>query len=250
VKDAPLSEPALHKSDQAAALELVHHVAQAWQRHLDQRLVGIYLVGSLAHGGYSGRYSDIDVALIAEGLLDFSELDRVNREAATHSAPLAARLSVFWTNSGFLSGRFPPLDRIDYLDHAVPVLERRHVIPARPTLSEIRAYLRAEPFKSWSEAVLRFNSLEELAVEDHKRYLRALLYPARFLYSWETGNVASNDHAVAYLEERKLVGSELDIIARALRCRIDGGDPSPLFSERTRLLRLLDICAERVTQRG
>jgi hypothetical protein len=95
---------------------------------------------------------------------------------------------------------------------------------------------------------LRFSSLKELAVDDYKRYLRTLLYPARFLYSWETGNVASNDDAVAHLEERNLVGSELDIVARALKCRIQGSDPLPLFSERTRLLRLLDICAERAAQ--
>jgi hypothetical protein len=54
-----------------------------------------------------------------------------------------------------------------------------------------------------------------LAPDDHKRYLRTLLYPARLLYSWKTGNVASNDDTVAYIESRNLVGGEVDLIARA-----------------------------------
>jgi len=54
---------------QAAAVEFAHDVAQFWDRQLGQRLFGIYLIGSLAHGGFSARYSDIDMALIAEGRL-------------------------------------------------------------------------------------------------------------------------------------------------------------------------------------
>jgi hypothetical protein len=54
---------------QAAAVEFAHDVAQFWDRQLGQRLFGIYLIESLAHGGFSARYSDIDMALIAEGRL-------------------------------------------------------------------------------------------------------------------------------------------------------------------------------------
>ena len=233
-------------SAHAAAVDFARHVAGLWDRHLGQRLVGVYMLGSLAHGGYAARYSDIDVGLITEQSLASGELDLVHGKAAAYSATLAPRLSLFWTDQTFASGRFPPLDRIDYLDHAVTLIERRRVSPSRPTLSEVRAYLGAEPFRRWSQEVVRLSALDELTAADHKRYLRALLYPARFLYSWETGNVASNDAAVAFVQDRALARSEVDIIVQALRCRNEGRDPLPLFPERSRLPRLLDICKGRI----
>jgi hypothetical protein len=235
-------KPSVHEPVPASVAAFVRHVAELWERHLRQRLAGIYLIGSLAHGGYSPRYSDIDMALITEAPLAAGEVDLVNEKAALHSAFFSERLSLFWADENFSAGRFPPLDRIDYLDHRVPLLERRRAMPARPALREVRSYLGAEPLRNWSQQAMRFSSLEALAVDDHKRYLRALLYPARFLYSWETGKVASNDDGVAYIEESNLIGSDIDIVARALRCRNDGGDPSPLFCERQRLLRLVSVC--------
>jgi hypothetical protein len=110
-----------------------------------------------------GGYSDIDVLLIAEAL-ESDELEVLSKQVTVHSSALAARLSLFWADSRFMVARFPPLDRIDYLDHAVSLVEQRHVVPARPTLSEVRAYLRAEPLRSWSQSVLRFSTLEEFAI--------------------------------------------------------------------------------------
>jgi hypothetical protein len=183
------------------------------------------------------------MALIAEEPLASGELDLVRRKVATHSAPLAARLSLFWTDQYFSVGRFPPLDRVDYIDHAVTLRERRHVCPIRPTLAEIRNYLGAEPFRNWSQQVLRLSALAELTIDDHKSYLRALLYPARFLYSWETGTMGSNDEAVAFLQGRTS-GFDLGLIMGALNCRNQGKDPQPLFSERSKLLQHHDICRQ------
>ena len=230
---------------QAAAVEFAHDVAQFWDRQLGQRLFGIYLIGSLAHGGFSVRYSDIDMALIAEGRLWPGEIYLVNRKAAKRSATFSSRLSLFWANQYFSAGRFPPLDRVDYIDHAVAILERRRVRPARPTLTEIRIYLRAEPFRKWSQEVHFFSSLSRIAIGDHKRYLRALLYPARFLYSWETGAIGSNDEAVAFLQNRA-AEIDTDLILCALRCRNQGDDPQPLFVERSILLQLREMCKERI----
>jgi predicted nucleotidyltransferase len=232
-------------SDRAAALAFTRELAKLWERQLGQRLVGIYLIGSLAHGGFSARYSDIDVALIAEGMLDADDLDLLHRAAAQQSAVLAAKLSLFWTDRSFSVGRFPLLDRIDYLDHAVALAERRRVRPPHPTLAEVRLYLAAEPFRKWSEEARRLHALDRLAPGDRKPYLRALLYPARFLYSWMTGAMGSNDAAVAFLRDR-IPELDLDLIARALDCRNRGDDPDPLFSERSKLTGLLDICRRRL----
>jgi predicted nucleotidyltransferase len=229
---------------QAAATEFAEAVAQSWLGQIGPRVTGIYLIGSLAHGGFSARYSDIDVALITETLLGAGEIDVIRGSIAGDREALTSRLSVFWTDRGFSGGRFPPLDRIDYLDHAVRLFEREHICPARPELGEIRSYLAAEPFCKWREEVERLSSLDELTARDHKRYLRALLYPARFLYSWETGRITSNDEAVAFLQRRAPAGLDLDIIGRALECRNSGNDSHELFGERGKLRGLRNACAQ------
>jgi predicted nucleotidyltransferase len=230
-------------SGQAEAAEFANEVAHLWKHQLGQRLVGVYLIGSLAHGGFSARYSDIDMALIAEGQLEPSEFNSVNRKAAERSAGFFSRLSLFWADQLFSVGRFPLLDKVDYIDHAVPLLESRRVYPVRPALTEIRTYLREEPFRNWSKEAQFFSALSQLTVDDHKRYLRALLYPARFWYSWETGAIGSNDRAVTYLQGRA-VDIDIDLILRALFCRNQVDDPRSLFSERSKLLHLYDRCKQ------
>jgi hypothetical protein len=242
VKRDRVLAPSAHRPIEGGVIAFVHRVAALWDHCLGERLAGVYLIGSLAHGGYSARYSDIDIAVVADDVLSSGEIDTVHADVAAHSAELAARYSLFWADAKFSAGRFPPLDRLDYLDHAVPLLERRQLEPERPSLAEIRGYLSGEPLRHWSQQVIRLSALADLGIDDQTAYLRALLYPARFLYSWETGNVASNDRAVAYVGRHDFLGPDIDIVARALRCRNDGSDPGLLFSERQRLLRLLEIC--------
>jgi predicted nucleotidyltransferase len=220
---------------QAAASAFARGLAQRCQQRFGEKILGIYLIGSLAHGGFGARYSDIDLALVVEDQLTADELDLIRHEAAAESRTLAPMLSLFWGDRDFRIGRFPPLDRVDLIDHAVALFERERLRPARPTRQQIRSYLRGEPLRNWSEQVVRLAALEMLAAEDHKRYLRALLFPARFLYSWETGAIASNDAAVGFLESRANTELDLDLIKRALRCRNQGNDPDALFPERWKL---------------
>jgi predicted nucleotidyltransferase len=226
-----------------AAREFVTRVARSWSDRLGPRLLGVYFIGSLAHGGFSARYSDIDVAAIVTDPLAPAELDAMREAARAQSIELAARLSIFWADRTFTVGRFPPLDRIDLIDHAVPVIERRRVRPARPSLDDIRHYLGGQPFAAWTEQVRHFANAAALDGADHKPYVRALLYPARLLYSWETGAMASNDAAVAFLARTPVAGLDLDLVGRTLACRRAGRDPDELFAERAKLLRQHEACA-------
>jgi hypothetical protein len=244
------AQPPAHAIVPGDVSDFVRDLAALWDRQLGKDLAGVYLIGSLAHGGYSTRYSDIDVALIVERPLAGAELDRINKGAVLRSAALASKVSLFWTDAKFSAGRFPILDRIDYLDHAVPLLERRHVAPVPPTLRQVHAYLRAEALDRWSRQVARFAALDDLVSSDYRTYLRTLLYPGRFLYSWETGHVASNDDAVVYVGRRNLFGADYNVVARALRCRNDGDDPASLFSERGTLPRLLSICTKHAREKS
>jgi predicted nucleotidyltransferase len=229
-------------SSRAAAINFAHNVADFWKRRLGERLIGVYLIGSLAHGGFSSRYSDFDIAVIAEDPLTPEDCARVSERASAVSAELAPKLSLFWTNRPFSAGRFPPLDRLDLIDHGIAVIEREHVRPLRPTLNEIRTYLGAQALQNWSRQAEILSALPELTDANHKAYLRALLYPARFAYSWMTAAMGSNDDAVAWLRSQAAAGLDVDLIERALHCRNQDRDPDHLFAERSKLLLQRDAC--------
>jgi len=205
-------------------------------------LLGVYLLGSLAHGGLSRRYSDIDLAFIAEDAPSSVAFEDMQAHAAARSPELASKLSLFWTDRRFSVGRFPLLDRIDYLDHEKPLAERVRVRPARPSPKQIRSYLHGAPFENWRRAAQRFECLDRLPANERKAYLRVLLYPARFAFSWITGRVASNDDAVDFVCERRPLGLDTDLIGRALQCRLSDSDPDPLFEARTVLPQQVEAC--------
>jgi predicted nucleotidyltransferase len=231
------------------AVDFARRLVPYWQAALGTELIGTYLIGSLAHGGFSRRYSDIDTAVVTEAGLAPQLIDRLRSAAAALSADWGPKISVFWTDRPFSVGRFPPLDRIDYLDRPVVLTERERVRPARPTLEEIRGYLCGAPFANWADRCRQFAAADALDPRDRKAYLRALLYPARFCYSYLTGNMASNDDAVAFLRERRPARVEASVIERALQCRHAAADPDSLFAERRILPAQVEACAALFAQR-
>ena len=225
------------------AIDFVRRLVQHWQEALGAELLGAYLIGSLAHAGFNQRYSDIDLAIVTDAGLSQDALDGLKSEAVALSEGWGTKVSIFWADRHFSLGRFPPLDRIDYLDHAVALMEHERLRPPRPTLEEIRQYLRGPMFTTWVDRARSFAGAETLEPKDHKMYLRTILYPGRFCYSWMTGGIGSNDAAVTFLNERPVPGLDIDLIARALRCREAAADPDVLFYARTALPAQFDACA-------
>jgi predicted nucleotidyltransferase len=223
---------------------LARGIAAYWQEMLGERFLGFYLIGSLAHGGFSTRYSDIDVGLVSTDGVTPIEIEAMRQHARKLSSGLAGKVSLFWADRDFTVGRFPPLDRLDYLDHAQPLAERERVSPPRPSLDDVRAYLRGQPLDAWREQIARVMALSALDDTTRRTYIRALLYPARFLHSWQTGRMGSNDEAVALLHDQKQPGVDLDLIDRALACRIANRPSDELFAERDKLAGLLATCAK------
>jgi hypothetical protein len=229
-----------------AALKFADALASSFRAQLGERLIGAYLIGSLAHGGFSRRYSDIDMALITEVAFDAAALTTLRGLAAECDATLSQKLSVFWSDRGFTIGRFPALDRVDYLDHAVVLTERERLLPVRPTLDEIRVYLSGAPFANWTENAHRFAGMSALAPGDHKLFIRTLLYPARLVYSWSRGLMGSNDDAVAFTCEHPPPGMNTDILARALTYRQAAADPDDLFPARRILPDQVKSCIQAI----
>lgn len=226
----------------AAAVDFARRLVPIWQSRLGDGLLGLYLIGSLAHGGFSRRYSDVDIAAVTAAGLSQQTLDSLRAAALALSSEWGAKVSLFWADRDFAVGRFPPLDRIDYLDHAVVLHERERVQPPWPALDDVRLYLRGAPFTSWAERARRFATAAALDAADRKAFLRTLLYPARFCYSYLTGGVVSNDDAVAFLRERRLPGIDLASIDAALACRAAATDPDALFVIRNVLPSQVEAC--------
>jgi predicted nucleotidyltransferase len=233
-----------------AAAGFTRCLVPRWQAMLGNELLGVYLIGSLAHGGFSRRYSDIDMAVVAEAGLSAAAIDQVKREAAALSAEWGPKLSVFWADRHFSVGRFPPLDRLDYLESSIVLMERERVRPARPTLEDIRSYLSGAPFANWVERARQFAAATTLDPKDRKPYLRALLYPARFCYGYIAGRMGSSEDAVAFLHERPPPGLDLISIDRALRCRRSADDPDLLFTLRSTLPAQVEACAAVIAGSG
>jgi predicted nucleotidyltransferase len=225
------------------AADFARRIIPLLQAELGPELLGVYLIGSLAHGGFSRRYSDIDIAVVAKVGLSTRTLDRIRSGATALSPDWGPRFSVFWSDRHFSLGRFPPLDRVDYLDHRVVLVEHRRVRPTRPSREEIQHYLADAPFANWAASARRFAGAEILEPKDRKAFLRTLLYPARFCYSWMTGRMGSNDDAVAFLREECPAPLDLTLITAALQFRQDDADPDPLFPARTSLLSQVEACA-------
>ena len=237
----------MNDTARTAALEFAHALVPSYRAQLGERLIGAYLIGSLAHDGFNHRYSDIDVVLITEDGLDAATLTALRSLAAERDAKLGQKLSLFWSDRRFTTGRLPPLDRSDYIDHAIVLTERERVLPLRPTLDEIRVYLKGAPFSTWIENAHRFAQMDVLTPGDHKAFIRTLLYPARLVYSWTTGRMASNDEAVTFTCEHRPPGMNTNILTKALACREAAADPDALFSARTVLPDQIKSCIRFVT---
>src|SRR5262245_45216772 len=78
--------------------ELMRRAASLWYESLGDRLLGVYLLGSLAHGGFSRRYSDVDVALISSDGLAPSELQGLTSQVATQFLEIVQPVSIFWAD--------------------------------------------------------------------------------------------------------------------------------------------------------
>ena len=197
----------------------VVRVATLFDRELGSFLVEAYKLGSLAHGGFSEIYSDIDVGLLLNCAEPPKDMANLIAHAKSSDPEYGKKLSVFWGNPEFTWGRLPVIDRIDLLDHGVPLL--RGVKPGfrRPTKEEIHQEQLQSIERSWKSRLPELSRLTTLEPKVRKPYIRAILYSARLIYTWDNLAVDSNDRAVEYLHQVQPSGLDLKPIDMALACR-------------------------------
>jgi len=223
--------------DTAPLLKYLDRVAKHFKSKLGSNLVEAYKLGSLAHGGFSAIYSDIDVGL----LLDCSEapaaMNKLIAEAKALDLEYGKKLSIFWGNPEFTWGRLPMIDRIDMLDHGMPLLHGIKPTFRRPSKDEIHNEQLQSIERSWKSRLPQLNSLTRLEPKDRKPYIRAILYAARLIYTWDNLVVGSNDRAVEYLHQVQPTGLDLKPIDLALDCRNEKCAAEDVFALRPDLVR-------------
>jgi predicted nucleotidyltransferase len=232
----------------ASAETVVTEAGHAYRTALGERLVAAYALGSLAHGGFSPLVSDVDLGLIVRDPLRAGDAERIESVADAEKAKgseLSKRLSVFWGTPSTLrgerkGGRFPPLDRLDLIENGrllVGTDARAGLL--QPSGSELiisgaefaldflagvgRAGARpteglASMRPAGADAVEEIRSPEILLAHGVRRVTKLVLFPVRFLFTAKTGQVGTNEAAVAsYLEDDEAPSSELVGAALAWR---------------------------------
>jgi hypothetical protein len=203
--------------------------ADAYRVAFGARLISVYALGSLAHGGFSPLVSDIDIGLIVADPLrrgDAAAIQAVADAQRSAGSELAERLSVFWGTPATLrgeseGGRFPALDRLDLLENGRLLSGRearaglsrpssRELLitgsefaldflagvrsgeggPASPGLGSIRP--------AGEDADEEIRCPDVLVARGVRRLTKLVLFPVRFLFTAATGHVGTNDAAVAH----------------------------------------------------
>jgi len=210
--------------------DFIVRVAEHFNSRLGSSLVEAYKLGSLAHGGFSNIYSDIDVGLLLNCSEPPEAMSTLIAAAKTLDVEYGKKLSVFWGNPDFTWGRLPVIDRLDLLDHGVPLLHGVKPNLRRPNKDEIHREQCESIERSWKSRLPELSSLTSLEPKDRKPYIRAILYAARLIYTWDNLAVDSNDRAVEYLHKVRPPGLDLKPIDMALACRQEKCTAEDVFS--------------------
>ena len=193
------------------------------------RCVALYVMGSLARGGFSPAVSDIDLGVVLAGPLepgDPSSIDAIVRRARERHTSLPNPVSIFWgsvesLNGSALGGRFPPFDRLDLIDCAL-LLHGRDVRAelVRPELRELVAAGAAFALERLGsdDRLAEFREVERLASSGIVHLTKTVLFPARLVYLERSGEVAGNDVSARHYCDH-FNGPDAELVANALGWR-------------------------------
>jgi len=231
-------------------LDYVARMAGYFKTALADSVIEVYRLGSLAHGGFSKIYGDIDVGILLNCTEPPVAIPGLIAEAKALDAEYGNKLSIFWGNPDFNWGRLPVIDRLDLLDHGVPLLCGVKPNFRRPTRDEIHQEQLQSIERSWKSRLPELSRLTALEAKDRKPNIRAILYAARLVYTWDNLAVDSNDRAVEYLHQVQPPGLDLKPIDMALACRNEKCTAEDVFALRCDLERQCERAVSYISANG
>ena len=194
-----------------------------------ERCVAVYAIGSLARGGFSETVSDIDLAVVLAEPLDATDaasMDVIARSAGARDTSLPNEISIFWgsiesLNGAVCGGRFPPLDRLDLIDHGLPLhgddVRLELVRPSQRELVLAGAKFALDTL-STDDRLAQFRDPGLIADRGPIYLTKVILFPARFLSLERIRLVAGNDESARYYCDN-FDGPDAELVAQALHWR-------------------------------
>jgi hypothetical protein len=215
----------------ATAEQVIADTVQAAQAVLGSEIEAIFVLGSLAHGGFAPLVSDVDIAIVV-GVTALGTAEQMARVQSLvvekGSSPLSERLSVFWadwhtvrTGEGVQS-RLGPVDRLDLLDSGRLLLGSDQREPSvRPSRQELVVMSADHIVNKFTDAYLdRLRDTRTLLAGGPRAITKAILFPVRFIYTLRTGRIGLNEDSARWYAAEGLPGSALAL--KALEWRNDG----------------------------
>jgi len=215
----------------AIAEQVIADTLQAAQAVLGSEIEAIFVLGSLAHGGFAPLVSDVDVAIIVGATASdtAAQMARVQSLVVEKgSSPLSERLSVFWadwrtvrTGEGAHS-RLGPVDRLDLLDSGRLLLGSDQREPSvRPSHQQLVEMSADHILDKFTYAYLDgLRDTRALLAGGPRAVTKAILFPVRFIYTLRTGRIGLNEDSANWYAAEGLPSSALAL--RALQWRNDG----------------------------
>lgn len=188
---------------------LVNDVATTAQDIFNDACTAVYIMGSLARGGFSEIASDIDLGIILNRPPQKSDnlaIDEIQSIARSKHPTVENSISIFWgsvesINGVIDSGRYPPFDRLDLIDYALLLtgteIRDKLVKPTKKEL-EIAGAEFALSYLGHQERIEEFSDCQRIVQKGAVYVTKTILFPARFIYLEKTGNIASNDVSYEY----------------------------------------------------
>jgi predicted nucleotidyltransferase len=196
------------KTNNTKIKSLVNYIVVSAKDIFSKHEVSVYIMGSLARGGFSEIASDIDLGIILKGPLDGAgeKIKDILSAAHKNFPSVKNNISVFWgsiesLNGVIEAGRYPPFDRLDLIDHAL-LLSGQDVrkMLARPTRKEleIASSTFSLSYLASHERIEEFHNCHCIADKGVVYTTKTILFPARFIYLEKTGEIAGNEQSSLY----------------------------------------------------
>jgi hypothetical protein len=208
----------------ATADQVVADTVEAAEAVFGAEIEAVYILGSLAHGGFAPLVSDVDVAIVlaSTGPDTAGRIDTVRNwvvEKAAH--PLSARLSLFWADwRAVRTGegdhfRLGPVDRLDLLDSGRLLIGSDLRGPGvRPSSKDLVLMSADFILAKFTEAYFeQLRDTKALVAGGPRAVTKAILFPVRFMYTLKTGRAGLNHGSAHWYAAEGLPGGGLAVTA-------------------------------------